>query len=638
MTRSIASTAAHRVAPSPPHGLPPRHSQPPRSALEVIGLAVMALAVIAIYADTLTSPFVFDDEHNIQNNIYIRLERIDLPSLWSAAFDSPLKYRPFSNLGFALNYYLHRENVVGYHAVNLLVHIAAAVLFYLLAKATLTTAALGFSDKKAALIAYLAAVLWAVHPLQTQSVSYIVQRMNSQSALFFVLALLLYVRFRGAPAGGRRRLLLSGCVLSGILAVGSKEIAATLPVFILLYEWYFFQNLEGRFLRRHAAVILLGLALAAAIGLLFLQGEPIGTILSGYALRDFTLSQRLLTQPRVVVLYLSLIFWPHPSRLNLDHDFPVSVSLLRPTETLGAIALIGLLLTAAVILAKRERLLSFGILWFFGNLVIESSVIGLEMVFEHRVYLPSMFLILALVALALKRIKPAWLAVAPLTVAALTGCWWTYQRNAVWSDPVAFWEDSARKSPRKVRPHNNLGTSLARKQEYGRAVKAFEAALAIDPEAVRPHYNLAAVLAATGDYETAAEHLREALRIAPANHLAHNNLALVYMHQDRLEDAERHLRTAIRIRPDYETGYNNLGVLMRREGNLEEAVSLFRTAIRLYPEYAEAHNNLGYALRQMGDLREALHHFEQALALVPNYDIARENLQETQALIHASSP
>jgi Flp pilus assembly protein TadD len=607
-----------------------------RSRWDVIGLTLIALVIVFTYASTLTSPFIFDDEHNIKNNIYIRLKHISVDAVLEAAFESPLANRPFSNIGFALNYYLHGENVVGYHAVNIVIHLLATIFFFSLVKVTLTTRPFSLEPKTLSIIALLSAFLWSINPIQTQSVSYIVQRMNSQASMFFVLSMLLYARARLSTPGAKSKTLLVGSLLSGILAIGSKEMAATLPFFILCYEWYFLQDLDRGFAKRKAVFIVAAFLLMAATALYFLGGSPVERILAGYNFRDFTPVQRLLTQPRVVLFYLSLFFFPHPNRLNLDHDFTLSFSYLDPPSTTLSLILILALCVAAVLLAKRHRLLSFGILWFLGNLVIESSVIGLEIIFEHRLYLPSMFLVVALVHVLITRVKPSWFTAAVLLSAGIVCTLWTYQRNLVWADPVLFWEDSIEKSPEKARPYNNLGTALVRKDAYELSVKAFRQAIEKDPKAVKPHYNLASALMKLGDLQGAAEQLRVALTIAPSDHLAHNNLALVYMRLGHEPEAEFHLKAAIRIKPDYESAMNNLGVLKRRQGKWAEAEELFHRAIELFPQYAQAHNNLGYALKMQGKLAPAIEHFEKALELAPGYQIAQKNLEETKALLDAS--
>ena len=598
-------------------------------------MTVIALAVILVYASTLTSPFIFDDEHTIKDNIYIRLTRIDISALQEAAFDSPHPHRPISNIGFALNYYLHRKNVVGYHAANIMVHLITALLFFSLIKTTLGTPAFALDSKTISLIALLSALIWSIHPIQTQSVSYVVQRMNSQATMFFLMSMLLYARSRLATRRSRSRMMLCGCIVSGLLAVGSKEIAATLPFFILLYEWFFFQDLDAGFPKKYIPAILLVVVLSGALSLYFLEGKPMERLLAGYAHRDFSPVQRLLTEARVVIFYFSLLLLPHPSRLNLDHDFTISDSLLTPPSTLVALILIAGLIVASVLLARKHRLLSFSIIWYLGNLVIESSIVGLEIIFEHRLYMPSLFLVAAVVYTAVTLIRPKWVVVGAIIAAGIAGSWWTYQRNLTWADPAVFWKDVVGKSPDKPRPYNNLGIALARNGDYEAAAEAFREAIERKPKTTKPYYNLASILVIQEQLDEAVALLEFTLRGAPANYLAHNNLALIYMRQGRLQEAEAHLRTAIEVKPDYESAYSNLGVLLRGQGKLDEAIALFKKAIDLNPDYAEAHNNLGYAYKLKGKIQKAVEHFERARQLVPDYDIAKKNLEEIRAMTTA---
>ena len=613
-----------------------KHSS--KTNLEVAGLTAIALVIILLYASTLTSPFIFDDEHTIKDNVYIRLTRISISELREAAFESPHPLRPVSNIGFALNYYLHQKNVVGYHATNVLVHLITAYLFFFLLKTTLGTSAFALDSKLITWIALSSTLIWAIHPIQTQSVSYIVQRMNSQATLFFLMSMLLYAKARMAVSKPKSRILMCGCIASGFLAIGSKEIAATLPFFILLYEWFFIRDLEAEFPKKYIFAILLMVGISAALSLYYLEGDPVESLLAGYVHRDFSPMQRLLTEARVIIYYISLLVLPHPSRLNLDHDYPISFSLLNPASTIGAIFLITVLAVAAVLLARRYRLLSFSIIWYLGNLVIESSIIGLEIIFEHRLYMPSLFPVAAVLHMAFTRIKPKSAVIAAILLAGTVCSVWTYQRNQIWADPVLFWQDCIIKTPSKPRPYNNLGIALAANGDYQAAAEAFRKAIQLKPKTVKPYYNLASILVLQDRLDEAVELLKITLHKAPANHLAHNNLALIYMRQDRLEEAEDHLRDAIRLKPDYDSAYSNLGVLMRRRGNLNEAITLFKRAIELNPEYAEAHNNLGYAFKMKGDNQNAIKHFERALQLIPDYDLAKRNLEEIKSQTSRPNP
>ncbi len=369
------------------------------SSRETLLLLAAAVVVIFIYMGSLSGPFVFDDEQNITENSHIRLTRLSPEGIYAAAFNSPLPHRPVANVSFALNYFFNGYNVVGYRFVNILIHIVNGYLVYLLARFTLRTPALRSYREQAGAIACGTAILWLVHPLHTQSVAYIVQRMTSLSTLFYLLALVCYADARLSTTATRRHILLALCAVSGLLALGTKEIAATLPVFIFLYEWFFFQELKPAWLRRHLPA-LAGVCVAFGVIVLIFSGfeNPVERIFAPYAGGGITVWQRVMTQFRVVVIYLSLLFWPNPARLNLDHDVAISQALFDPATTLFSLLFLAALFATAVLIARREPLASFAILWFLGNLVIESSVIRLELMFDHRTYLPSVFPAMVLVA------------------------------------------------------------------------------------------------------------------------------------------------------------------------------------------------------------------------------------------------
>jgi hypothetical protein len=360
------------------------------------GLVVLTLI---IYASGLNGPLVFDDMSNIEYNPHIRLEKLSFEGLKKAAFDSPAEFRPVANISFALNYWLHGYKTSGFHLVNVLIHVTTGVFLFFFIRLTLRMPALSLKYESHQWVAYVAALIWLVHPLQTQSVTYIVQRMNSMAAMFYVMALFFYAHGRVSQTTQNRWLWFGGCAAAGILALGTKQIAATLPFFIFLYEWYFLQDLNWHWFKRRMLPLAGVLLFFGILALIYLGADPLESILGGYQRRDFTLPERVLTQFRVMVFYISLIGFPHPSRPNLDRDFALSHSLLDPVTTLLCMVTIAGLLFFAWRLAPRQRLISFCILWFFGNLVIESSVIGLEIIFDHRTYLPSMMVCLLAVIL-----------------------------------------------------------------------------------------------------------------------------------------------------------------------------------------------------------------------------------------------
>jgi tetratricopeptide (TPR) repeat protein len=295
----------------------------------------------------------------------------------------------------------------------------------------------------------------------------------------------------------------------------------------------------------------------------------------------------------VVILYLTLLIFPHPNRLNLDYDFPLSHSLIDPLTTLLALLAITGLLAWSVWLAKKDRLLSFCLLWFFGNLVIESSVIGLEIVFEHRTYLPSMMIILLAAILANRYLRSNFLKAVMICAITLVFAAWTYERNTTWSNAVSLWSDVVKKSPQKVRPHNNLGNALKHQ----------------------------------GKIEEAIVHFNKALQINPGYSKAHNNLGTALASQGKTDEAIKHFGIALYINPNYAAAHSNIGVALAGRNEIEKAIVHFRAALRLKPNKANVHSNLGAALVRQGKLQEALEHLHIALRLKPDDVQTYKNLQ-----------
>jgi len=513
---------------------------------EILLLILLVIIVFSVFSNTLRSPFILDDADNILNNRHIRLNTLSVSNLVDAGTKSLLPRRPVANISFALNYFFSGYDVFAYHLVNIFIHIAAALLLYLFFKTTLFLA--GKGERAApegpgtsfmAAIPFFAALIWAVHPVQTQSVTYIIQRMNSMAAMFYILSMLFYIKGRmirirnsdnsQTAAYTRMRnftsiILFAASFVSGLLALGSKEIAITLPFFILLYDWYFFQDLSMKWLKRKAPVFGLVFLLLLGVIVLYLGENPVSKILSRYDVRDFTPSQRMLTELRVVVFYITLLIFPHPSRLNLEHDFGLSNSLTDPMITLFCLAGIAALFLTAIYSSKKKRILSFAILWFLGNLVVESTFIGLELVFEHRLYLPSMMACLALPLLFGRHIKKPVLVGGLLLICVAVLAIWTYDRNRVWKNEVTLLRDCIQKSPNKERPHTSLGSTLF----------------------------------TMGKKEESLQHLAKALALNPNYHVAHNNMGVVLISGGSTDAAIRHFETALSLKPRYADAQRNL--------------------------------------------------------------------------------
>jgi tetratricopeptide (TPR) repeat protein len=627
---------------------------------------ILGLLVAAIYANTLGGPFVFDDGPNIKHNPHIARTTFSLDDLSKTAFESPSSNRPVANISFGLNYYFGGYHVLGWHLVNIAIHMITGLLLYLLVKTTLLLSwktgrdesILGFQtagpepvqrwrSPDPSWVSFWAAALWLVHPVQTQSVTYIVQRMNSMAAMFCVLSLLLYARARVSQTLRINRsrhpsthpyVLFAGSLLGALLAFGSKETAATLPVLILLYELYFFQDFSWAWVTRNYLYVGIVLVLFGITAAVYLGNHPWDTILDGYARRDFTPGQRVLTEFRVVIFYLSLLIWPHPSRLNLEHDFALSHSLFVPATTGMSLGLIIGLLALAIYLAPRQRIFSFCLLWFLGNLVIESSVIGLELVFEHRLYLPSMFLSLAAVMVFCRYVKFRWLQTVLLGVVVMVCAFWTFERNTVWSDEVTLLRDCILKSPQKARPHYNLGIALAEIGQADEAIEHYRQALRINPGYASAHTNLGIELYRRGKVDEAFDHYAKALKINPDFENAHMQLGIALAGIGRIPEAIDHYAAILRINPASSEAHNNLGNIFLKQGRMEAATRHYSRAIKINPNYAAAYNNMGAAMIQLGRLNRAIVLFKEAVRIDPAFSDARNNLESASKAKRPGAP
>ncbi len=563
-------------------------------------LAVLAIIAVCvgIYSNAVDASFQFDDFPNIVENPHVRVTSFDLPQLYEAAFASPSRRRPVANLSFGLNYLVGKYDVRGYHIVNIAVHGINGILVYLLALATfrraLPGAAVGRAGLSTASMALFAALVFTAHPVQTESVTYVVQRMTSLAATFYLLSLLLYVIGRSAHVPWRRWTSWAGSFAAWVLALGTKPIAAILPFIVLLYEWYFFRGPSRGELKRNlayagAASLLFGLAAFVYFG-----GNPFTEVFSAYSHRDFTMGQRVLTQFRVVAFYISLVLFPHPSRLNLDHHISTSRSLLDPgTTLLSLLALVGLI-GLALHLARKERLISFCIVWFCLTLAIESSVVGLEMVFEHRLYLPMLGVSLAAAKLlfaSLSAWRPVAVAVAAAIVLALGVA--THARNEVWQDRITLWSDVVRKSPRHARAHNNLGNAL---NDQGRR-------------------------------EEALDHYAESLRLAPGSAVVHFNFGLALERLGEVDRAVEEYRKALGLDARQEEARVNLAQILRRRGDLDAAIGHYQTILRFASRSARAHAELGILHGELGNADLAAAHLVEATRIDPEDERAKALLE-----------
>lgn len=428
-------------------------------------LLIIILGLLS-YMNTFNAPFEFDDYDAIVQNPVIKQGSLihPGPEAWKAAPEKIRKTYETRLVGYAtlaLNWKLGGRSPVGYHVFNLIVHILNAILLYLLVRVTFQTPALSGSalSGRAADVAFLAALIFVAHPIQTQAVTYIYQRFTSIATFFYLMSLYCYIRFRLDRRGFGIYL---ASIIAAFLAMKSKEISITLPVAIAFYEFSFFNGPSRKRLLPLVPYILM------------LPLIPIWVLNSSDGLSAATnhsalpRTQYFMTQWTVIVRYLRLIVLP--AGQNLDYDFPIAISFIEP-RVIGSLALLLALGVPAVVLHFRYRknqpalgLLSFGIIWFFLTLSVESSVIVLrDVIFEHRAYLPMAGVCITLSAgVALMheafRGKPIARAIsaAALVIPIALGMA-AFARNEVWRTETILWQDAVAKAPGNGRAHSNLG-------------------------------------------------------------------------------------------------------------------------------------------------------------------------------------
>lgn len=573
----------------------------------LILLFLVALAFI-IYSPTINGPFVFDDTSNILHSPAVRITDLSLTALQNAAFGNLLPHRPVANISFALNYLIDQYDVTGYHIVNILTHALTAFLLFLFIRVTQLIIA-GPGEKECSrIVPFVAAIIWLVHPLQSQAVAYIVQRMTSLSSMFYLLSMLLYAYGRLSEVTRNRVLFLLGAAVAAILALSSKETAATLPLFILLYELYFIQNLKWDWFNKRLSVVGLGVGTFMATVIIFLGTNPFARILAGYEGRHFTLLQRVLTELRVVVVYMSQILFPHPSRLSLEHDIPLSFSLLSPATTLYAAVFLATLAGVAIWQAKKEPLLSFAVIWYLGNLIIESSIIGLEIIFEHRNYLPSMFFILLLVIIGDRLIRSNTAKSVLVCMIVLFLSLWTYERSIVWADDEVLIRDCINKAPKKYRMYYNLGTFLSEQARYDEAISTFKQAEQVYPR------------------DTSARN----------PNILYSNLGNALFHQGRYREASKTYYQALQIDPQDANAYLGLGNCSFIRGNYQEAATHYRKGLLIARDpnlIFPLRCSLAKASKAMGKLQEAAYHYSIALSMHPESPEIRSSISAIRRMI-----
>ncbi|NWF98113.1 MAG: tetratricopeptide repeat protein [Nitrospirae bacterium] len=586
----------------------------------LLHILLIILAVFVAYSNSFNADFTFDDLRNITENKSIR----DLGHFLKELIYKPLNLssRYFGYLTLAVNFKLHKFEVYGYHLINFLIHLSTSILVYAFIVFTFKTPYLKESKLKEynKIIAFFSGLLFAVHPIQTQAVTYIIQRFASLATFFYLLSIIFYIRWRLLEqdvsygyAKFKKNFFYFLCLISIFMAMKTKEISFTIPLIIIIYELLFFKgNVKKRLLKLLPLIMTI-----LIIPLTFIKSHTVYKIAVNNIdaiIRLETEVSRwdyLFTQFRVLITYLRLMFFP--VNQNLDYDYPLYHSFFSLEVFLSFIFLLAIFFAGLFLLIFYRKtsphllIISFGIFWFFITISVESSFIPiLDLIYEHRMYLPSIGLIIAFcigIFNLANSYHNKWVfsekaVIISLTIISLVLMTATFNRNKVWSNNISLWEDVVKKSPQKARPHYNLGTVYLEKyfkekttfNEYllNNAIKEFNLAIRLNPKHAGAYNNLGNAYIIKGMIDKAIESYEASLKLKPDNLDAIGNLGNIYLHKGLIDKAIECYLLILKSKPDNADAHFNLGIAYFKKQENNEALKEFQTALKLNPDMKEA--------------------------------------------------
>ncbi|HVP10303.1 MAG TPA: tetratricopeptide repeat protein, partial [Phycisphaerae bacterium] len=602
---------------------------PFRGRGSVLAACIIILAGFVVYWSSLGHPFLFDDEEVITENAHVR-------RLWPLSFamgapeQSAVSGRPLVSLSLAINYYCNGLRPAGYRAFNVGMHVLAALALLGIVRRTLISPRLAARfGADATWLASIVALIWLLHPLQTESVTYITQRSELMAGMFCLLTL--YCSIRGFSSR-HAAFWFAGTVLACGLGMLVKEVMVTAPLLVLLYDRTFDSGSFRQSLRRRPIFYAVMACTWIILGMLIASGPRSGS--AGFGLEHLGPLDYAKSQPGVILHYLRLAFWP--DSLCLDYHWPVAEGITG--VWMPTVAILAMVAVTIGLMVWRPPI---GLLaaWFFITLAPTSSIVPiLDLAFEHRMYLPlaalGTMLVVAVYLLAqwigqqrvsarrLVRALAALLGAA--TIAALGAR--TVQRNGDYRSPLTMWGDVLSKRPDNPRAHNNLASYLYGHGQLDQAIEHLREALRLKPDYDMAHTNLAVVLADHGDLEAALEHGDKAVALRPNWAEVHKNRAYVLFARGDFEGAATAYRRALELEPSYAAAHHGLASALLKLGRPEAAMDQYRLAIEFQPDNAEAHNDLGALLAKRGDNARAIRHYEMALELRPDWAEAHYNL------------
>ncbi|MEN6374501.1 MAG: hypothetical protein ABFD75_06935 [Smithella sp.] len=609
----------------------------------------LLVILLAVYANSFYGDWHFDDFANIVNNPYIQIKDFSWENIKHCIYglEQQRPSRPLAYLSFALNYQINGLDVFGYHLVNFIIHYFAAVFLFLFIYNTLKLPLLKERYENIAYpVALLAVFFWAINPVFVTTISYIVQRMALMAGMFYIMSMYFYLKARTTDKRGRAVCFFIISVLAGLASILSKENAALLPVSVLLFDLFLIQGISKENVNNVFKIVILPLIIIIFFALIYTGG--LSNAVGGYDLRDFTMGERLLTEPRVIIFYLSLLFYPVNSRLTLLYDADISRSLFQPWTTLPAILLILTALALALYLVKKRPLLSYCIFFYFLNHLIEGSFFSLELIYEHRNYLPSMLLFIPLAELIIFAIdyfshnKIIQIIFASVIVIILTA--WgdsTFRRNGIFSSDYLLWQDNILKSPRLSRPHSNIGRIYYNYNDQVKAQLEYDKALHLNNFGSKQalaiqQFNSGLLYFMQRKDDAALDCFENSSKYLPEYLLNDILAAKIKIRQNKLREAKKIIEDKLKKYPRSLELMELYSFILWKDGKFRRSEALAREHIYRKGNSTLTLMILAESCRQKNNLRGAIFYWQSIRNTAPQNPWANLALIELYAKINSS--
>ena len=604
----------------------------------LIAIILIIIVSTGVYINTFKNEFVYDDIKLIVEN----------PEIRNLSNISHLKLaeRPMRTISLMLDYKLFKLNPAGYHLTNLILHILCSILVYFFI-AGLKLRPTG-KESKLPITNYqlpiFAALLFAVHPIQTEAVACISNRKEMLCMLFFMLSLILYIKSQAIRLKRTANLknsifsvfsVVYFCsIISFILALLSKQVAVTLPIVLILYDFSFPFLRDKRVERNRLWNIKSNAKFYSPFFIIlivaFFAFPKISAMYSPPGLEGVPHRFVFFTMARVFTRYMRLCLLPF--NLCVDYSLTPSFSMLEGRVFVSLVILIASFIFAIKIF-KFSKIIFFGFFWFLINLLPVSNILPqTHLIAERYLYLPSLGFCLILGYLIYyiaqkMQSRPVVIAYSLLLPILFTYSVLTIKRNSEWRSAYTLWFKTVSQSPNSIGAHINLGNAYRERKQYSKAISEYKKAFQIDSQSTDANFNIGNTYLEAGNYDAAILSFQKLLHIDPAYVKGYNNLGTAYTQKGLYDEAIYYYKEAIAREPNYAKAYYNISSVFLKKGMPDSVIPHSKQAIAINPEYFEALNNLGIAYGEKGLYNEAIYYFKKALNINPDFVPARRNLK-----------